>query len=350
MQPFSGDLPSLCVIVPCYNEEEMLPAFFAQVVPALEQATAGRWNILCVDDGSQDATFSIIAQWHERDQRVSGIRLSRNFGHQAALSAGLAYARGEYIGIMDCDLQDPVEVLVELYRACLDDNLDVSLGIRRRRDAPLLLRAAYSAFYYIIQRTADHEWPRNAGDFSVMSARCQRVLLSLPEQSRMLRGLRSWVGFRQSGIPYDRPARLHGTSKYNLRKMTALALQGLISFSTVPLRLASIIGVGMGIFSIVFGIVILINRLFPRFSLLGYWVGANAGTATVLVFLAFALSVLFVCLGIVGEYLIVLLQEIKKRPAAIVSSMVGDVQPLEAAYGLLEATTRPTASRTAHTR
>jgi polyisoprenyl-phosphate glycosyltransferase len=348
VQPFSGDLPSLCVIVPCYNEEEMLPAFFAQVVPALEQATAGRWNILCVDDGSQDTTFSIIAQGHERDPRVSGLRLSRNFGHQAALSAGLAYARGEYIGIMDCDLQDPVEVLVQLYRACLDDNLDVCVGIRRRRDAPLLLRAAYSAFYHIIQRAADHDWPRDAGDFSVMSARCQRVLLSLPEQSRMLRGLRSWVGFRQSGIPYDRPARLRGSSKYNLRKMTALALQGLISFSTVPLRLASMIGVSMGIFSVLFGILILINRLFPRFSLLGYWVGANAGTATVLVFLAFALSVLFVCLGIVGEYLIVLLQEIKKRPAAIVSTTVGDVRPLEAAYGLLEAT-RPSASRTAHT-
>jgi dolichol-phosphate mannosyltransferase len=159
----------------------------------------------------------------------------------------------------------------------------------------------------------------------------------------MLRGLRSWVGFRQSGIPYERPARLHGTTKYNVRKLTALALQGLISFSTIPLRLASIIGVSMGILSVLFGILILINRLFPRFSVLGYWVGANAGTATMLVFLAFALSVLFVCMGIVGEYLIVLLQEIKKRPAGIVAAVVGDVRPQEAAYGLLEATQPPAA-------
>jgi glycosyltransferase involved in cell wall biosynthesis len=322
----------------------MLPAFFAKALPALEQATAGRFSILCVDDGSQDATFAILAQWHQRDPRVSAVRLSRNFGHQAALSVGLAYARGEHVGIMDCDLQDPVEVLVELYRACLADNLDVCLGIRRRRDAPLLLRAAYSAFYHLIQRAADHDWPRDAGDFCVMSARCQQVLLALPEQSRMLRGLRSWIGFRQSGIPYNRPARLHGSTKYNVRKMVALAVQGLISFSTIPLRLASIIGVSMGVFSIVFGILILINRLFPRFSLLGYWVGANAGTATVLVFLAFALSVLFVCLGILGEYLIVLLQEIKKRPAAIVAAIIGEVRRQESAYGVLEAATPPAVS------
>jgi dolichol-phosphate mannosyltransferase len=322
----------------------MLPAFFAKVVPTLDQACGPEWTILCVDDGSTDHTFSIIHQWHEREPRVSGVRLSRNFGHQAALSVGMAYARGQYIGIMDCDLQDPVEVLVELYQACLKDDLDVCWGIRGTRDAPFWLRASYSAFYYIIQRTADHDWPRDAGDFCVFTARCQRVLLSLPEQSRMLRGLRSWIGFRQSGIPYDRPTRQHGTTKYTLRKLTALALQGLISFSTIPLRLASIIGVSMGIFSVVFGILILINRLFRSFSLLGYWVGANAGTATVLVFLAFALSVLFVCVGIVGEYLIVLLQEMKRRPAAIVSTVVGDVQPLEAAYGLLEATQSPAAS------
>ena len=123
-------------MVPCFNEEEMLPVFFAKVIPELDQATGGRWTILCVDDGSHDATFRIISQWRQRDPRVSGVRLSRNFGHQAALSVGLAYARGEYIGIMDCDLQDPVEVLVELYRACVADNLDVCLGIRQKRDAP----------------------------------------------------------------------------------------------------------------------------------------------------------------------------------------------------------------------
>ena len=335
------DTPRLCVIVPCFNEEDMLPEFFEAVMPVLEDATGGDWSILCVDDGSRDATFETISEWHQHDPRISGVRLSRNFGHQAALSTGLAYARGEYIGIMDCDLQDPAEVLAQLYRACVDDELDVCYGIRGRRDAPWFLRAAYSTFYRIIQRAAEHEWPRDAGDFCVMSARCQHALLALPEQSRMLRGLRSWVGFRQSGIAYARPARLRGSTKYNFKKLTALALQGLISFSNVPLRLASLMGVGMGCFSVAFGVMVLINRLFPRFTLLGYWVGANPGTATLLVFLAFTLSVLFVCLGIIGEYLVLLLHEIKKRPAAIVSSVVGDMRPHDSAYALLDASAQP---------
>ncbi len=322
----------LCVVVPCYNEEEMLPEFFRAVIPALEEATDGNWAILCIDDGSQDATFETICAWRNRDSRISGIRLSRNFGHQAALSTGLTFAAGRYIGVMDCDLQDPVEVLVELYRTCVRDNLDVCNGIRGRRDAPLFLRTAYSVFYRIIQKVADHTWPRDAGDFCVISERCQRALLALPEQSRMLRGLRSWVGFRQSGIRYDRPARLRGTSKYNVSRLIALALQGLISFSHIPLRLASFTGLGMGILSVVFGLFVLINRLFPRATMFGYWVGANAGIASVLVFLSFTISGLFLCLGIVGEYLIVLLHEIKRRPTAIVASVAGDLRRVDAAY------------------
>lgn len=334
--PISGnDVTRLCVVVPCYNEEAMLPAFFQAVCPALEKATNGFWSILCVDDGSRDATFATIVDWHRRDARILGLRLSRNFGHQAALSAGLAYARADYIGIMDCDLQDPPEVLVELYQTSIRDDLDVCYGIRGKREAPLFLRAAYHLFYLIINKAADHPWPRNVGDFCVMSARCQEALLSLPEKSRMLRGLRSWVGFRQTGIVYDRPARLHGKSKYNVPRLTALGLQGLISFSHVPLRLASFMGLGMGAFSILFGLIVLVNRLFPSFALFGYWVGANPGVATILVFSSFALSILFVCLGIVGEYLIVLLQEIKCRPAAIIASGVGRLEPRETAYPVL---------------
>jgi dolichol-phosphate mannosyltransferase len=335
---FHEDFVRLCVIVPCYNEEEMLPEFFSAVVPALERSAAGRWAILCVDDGSQDSTFAVISKWHQRDPRITGVRLSRNFGHQAALSVGLAYAHGQYLGIMDCDLQDPVEVLVQLYESCVRDDLDVCFGVRETRDAPVLLRGAYSVFYRIMHNVADHDWPRDVGDFCVISARCQTALLSLPEQSRMLRGLRSWVGFRQSGIPYDRPARLRGTSKYTVARLLALALQGLISFSHIPLRLASLMGVGMAGLSILMAIAFLINRLFPKVSLFGYWVGANPGIATVVVLTSFTLSILFVCLGIVGEYLIVLLHEIKRRPTAIVQAVVGDLRPKNPAYPLVDST------------
>ena len=339
--------PRLCLIVPCYNEEEMLPTFLTAVTSALQDAIGADFAIVCVDDGSRDATYATIETWHRRDKRVCGVRLSRNFGHQAALAVGLACARGEYIGIMDCDMQDPVEVLIELYRACVRDDLDVCYGIRASREASWVLRAAYSLFYRIINTTAAHEWPRDAGDFCVISARCQRTLLALPEQSRMLRGLRSWVGFRQSGIAYQRPARLHGHTKYNVPRLVALALQGLISFSHVPLRLATAMGLGMGLLSLVFGAAILINRLWPKFTLFGYWIGASPGVTTLIVFLAFTLSVLFICLGIVGEYLIVLLQEVKRRPTAVIASVIGELQPRPSSYSVIHAGTQTATPRTA---
>ena len=324
-----AELPTahaLSLVVPCYNEEEMLPAFFEAVVPQLEAATKGSWQIVCVDDGSRDNTFAIIARRHVADPRIVGVRLSRNFGHQAAVSVGLAFAAGDYVGVLDCDLQDPVEVLVELYRKARAEDLDVCYGVRARRDAPLFLRLAYSLYYRIIERLAEHHWPRDAGDFCVMSARCHKVLLSLPETSRMMRGLRSWVGFKQEGLPYDRPKRLHGSSKYNIARLSVLAMQGLIAFSNIPLRLASIVGLVMGAFSMFFGVLVVVNRFFPRLTIVGYWVGANPGVTTVLCFLALVFSILFVSVGIIGEYLGVLLREVKRRPTAVVESVLGGLE------------------------
>ena len=318
-------MPRLCLIVPCFNEEQALPVFFQKVIPALHKATDGKWSLLCIDDGSQDATFEIIAQQHSCDRRVMGIRLSRNFGHQPAVSAGLAFAHGEYVGIIDADLQDPVEVLLELYDKARRENLEVCYGIRGRRDSPLSLRLAYSIFYRIVDRLADHAWPRDAGDFCVLSARCHQVLISLPEHSRMVRGLRAWVGFRQAGVRYDRPARLHGKTKYSLRRLCALAMQGFVASSSIPLRVATIIGIAMAVFSTLFGCIVLINRLVPRFTVVGYWVGANPGLATVLLFLSFVASMMFLCLGIIGEYLIVMFQELKRRPTAVIDSVMGDI-------------------------
>lgn len=339
MLPYTWNEPAslarFCVIVPCCNEEDALPHLISTLTPALEAATGGAWMLLLIDDGSRDATAAIMAAAHARDHRIRGVHLSRNFGHQAALSVGLSCARGEYIGIMDADMQDPVDVLMSLYTTCRRDDLDVCYGIRGKRDAPVLLRAAYGLFYRLINSAADHEWPRDVGDFCVMSARCQQTLLALPEQSRMLRGLRSWVGFRQSGIAYDRPARRHGSSKYNVRRLITLALQGLISFSHVPLRIASALGATMAGLSVLFGVVILLNRLFPHFTLFGYWIGVNPGLATLIVFLSFIASVLLICLGILGEYMIVVLQEIKRRPTAIVASVVGDVQPHATSYPIV---------------
>jgi glycosyltransferase involved in cell wall biosynthesis len=325
------DSVRLSLIAPCYNEEDALPAFFQAVIPALESATAGRWCVICVDDGSRDRTFEIIAQQHAIDPRVTGIRLSRNFGHQPAVAVGLAYATGAYVGVIDADLQDPIDVLIALYRKAVDEKLDVCFGIRGRRDAPLLLRVAYSLFYRIIDRLADHEWPRDTGDFCVISSRCHKVMLSLPEHSRMMRGLRAWVGFRQAGVSYSRPARLYGETKYNFRRLCALAMQGMVAFSSIPLRIATLIGLMMTGFSVLFGLLVLINRFVPRFTILGYWVGANAGVSSILVFGAFITSMMFLCIGIIGEYLIVMFQELKRRPTAVVGELLGSIHKNELA-------------------
>jgi dolichol-phosphate mannosyltransferase len=238
------------VVLPCFNEEEVLPLFFEHVIPQLENSTVGRWRIVCVDDGSRDATSAIIASAHASDPRIVGIQLSRNFGHQAAISAGLAYASGDYIGVMDCDMQDPVEVLLQLYERARRDGLDVCYGVRAKRTAPLFLRLGYWLFYRIIDRLAQHPWPKDAGDFCVMSAKCHALLLALPEQSRMMRGLRSWVGLIQAGVSYHRPERARGASKYNLWRLSSLAMQGLIDFSGIPLRMATVIGLLMAVGSL----------------------------------------------------------------------------------------------------
>jgi glycosyltransferase involved in cell wall biosynthesis len=333
----SGRRQAFCLVVPCFNEEDMLPAFFGAVIPQLNAAVGDSWQIICVDDGSRDTTFAVIEREHRIEPRIAGLRLSRNFGHQAAVSVGLAFASADYVGVIDSDLQDPIEVLIQLYEKAQAEQLDVCYGIRGRRDAPILLRFAYSLYYRIVERLAEHHSPRDAGDFCVISARCHQALISLPEHSRMLRGLRSWVGFKQDGLAYDRPARLHGTTKYNLRKLVALALQGLVAFSNIPLRLASITGLVMGVFSMLFGLFVVVNRLFPRFTALGYWVGANPGVATLLCFLTFVFSILFICLGIMGEYLVVLLQEVKRRPTGIVQMVVGEVQKSELAENIADA-------------
>jgi dolichol-phosphate mannosyltransferase len=227
---------------------------------------------------------------------------------------------------MDCDLQDPPEVLIRLYERALREGLDVCYGVRARRQAPPLLRLGYWCYYRLIGRISDHRWPNDAGDFGVIGSKCQAILLALPERSRVMRGLRAWVGLKQAGIQYDRPKRAGGSSKYSFWKLCGLAMRSLIAFSNVPLRLASIMGVIMGAGSILVGMLAFVNRVFPRVTVLGYWIGANPGITTLLCFLALVFSVLFFSLGIIGEYLVVLLQEVKGRPTAIVAGVIGPVR------------------------
>lgn len=309
----------LTVLVPCLNEEDSLPHFLESVIPALERCAGADWSILVVDDGSTDGTYDLVAARHANDPRIGIVSLSRNFGHQAAITAGLAYVNADFIAIMDADLQDPPQVMEQLFSKVTNEGFDICLGVRGKREAPVLLNVAYKLFYRLMKSLSDHPWPVDAGDFSVFSRRVHQALLRLPENDRMLRGLRSWVGFKSASITYERPARGHGRAKYNFWRLLALAISAMVGFSTVPLRLASLIGFGMSLFTLLAGFLFLLNRLFPSFWLFGYYVGANPGTTTILLYASLVSSMLFLCLGIIGEYLAVLIRETKRRPCAIVT-------------------------------
>ena len=312
--------PKFCVVIPCYNEEESIPALVEKLTPALEAATQGDWEILFVDDGSCDATAHLIWELNAKDKRFKGVRLSRNFGHQPAVWTGIQSARAACIGVIDCDLQDPPEVLVQLYNKVAEEKFDVCAGVRgKREEAPWWLSLAYKAFYQLMGVMAEHDYTLDSGDFCVFNKRVHNALCRLSEATPVHRGLRSWVGFNQTTVTYQRPPRLHGKSKYNLRRLSILAINNLVNFSTAPLRLATWVGLVMGVVTLVAAALFLLNRLFPAFSIFGYYVGANAGTATLVLYLSFIASALFFCLGIIGEYIAVIVKEVKKRPVTVIA-------------------------------
>lgn len=313
----------LSVVIPCFNEEESLPELLKRLPPYLEAATQGAWEIILVDDGSSDRTGQFIQYAHHKDPRVRGVVLSRNFGHQAAIFAGLAFASGAYCGVMDADLQDPPEVLIQCFNKGREDNCDLVYAVRQRRQANVLLKLSYWAFYRIMRALAEYSWPLDAGDFSVFNRKVLGLIMQLPEHVRVLRGLRSWVGMKQGYVTYNRPHRGRGESKYNVVKLFGLATNALISFSNVPLRLASFVGVGMSAASVLLGVFLLINRFVPSFTLFGYYIGQNPGTTTIVILLLLIGSLLFLCLGIIGEYLGVVIKEVKRRPIAIIREQVG---------------------------
>jgi len=328
---------SLSIVIPCYNEGESIPDLIKALVPHLDGATKGSWEIILVDDGSVDRTAELIAEAHRAENRVRGVILSRNFGHQPAIFAGLSYASGDLVGIMDADLQDPPQVLLQCFEKARSEGLDLVYAVRKRRRASLALKVSYWAFYRAMHALAEYSWPLDAGDFSVFNRKVLALIMQLPEHVRVLRGLRSWVGLKQGFVDYDRPERGKGESKYSALKLMGLALNALISFSNLPLRLASVVGLGMSVLSVLAGILLLINRFFPRFTLFGYYIGANPGTTTIVILLLFLGSLLFLCLGILGEYLAVVIKEVKRRPIAIVERHLGISRPLGKSRLILEA-------------
>jgi len=310
----------LSVVIPCLNEEESLPVFLEVVVPLLKgRFKDGSWELIFINDGSTDATEKIILDAGVRHPEIRGITLTRNFGHQSALFTGLADARGEIVAFVDADMQDPPDVLVQLISEVQEDRVDVAFGVRGDRDANWLMKQCYDGFYRMMNAISDHPWQIDAGDFCAMNRKAANFLLGFQESDVFLRGLRSWIGLRQAGIRYSRPKRDRGSSSYSLRRLIGLAMKGVTGFSTLPLRMASFFSMFFAFGCAASTVILVANRIFPAFTLFGYQIGASPGTTTLSILILLVSCAISFSLGIIGEYLAVLLIEVKRRPRALIS-------------------------------
>jgi dolichol-phosphate mannosyltransferase len=308
----ASERPMLTVVVPVLDEQDNLAALHAQLTDVL--ATVGTYEIVFVDDGSTDRSAEIVLELRAGDPRVRLVRLSRNFGHQAALSAGLDHAEGRAVIFMDADLQDPPGLITALV-AQWEAGHEVVYAIRQRRKEGVFKRAGYFAFYRLFHRLAEMEIPLDAGDFCLIDRRVADVIRALPEHHRFLRGLRSWAGFRQVGVAYDRPARNAGAPKYTMRRLVKLAVDGLLAFSSVPLRLASY----LGFFTALAGIAYIAFAVLARF-----FVGhIPAGWTSIIAVVLTVGGAQLMLTGLLGEYLARVYDETKGRPLYVVDETHG---------------------------
>ena len=302
------EAPIISIVVPCFNEEEILPQALNRL-HAAGQATGRSYEILLVDDGSTDRTWEIIAAQAQHDARVRGVRLSRNFGHQMALTAGLERARGSDVLVIDADLQDPPELLGVML-AKRAEGFDVVYGQRRSRAGETWFKLVTAKlFYRLIGYLAEVSIPPDTGDFRLMSRRAVDAFLLLPETSRFIRGMVAWIGYAQVAVPYDRQARTAGKTKYSLGRMLRFSADAVTGFSIKPLRAASLASAGL------LGAAFLIT-LWALITWLGH--GTVRGWTSLIVTILLVGGVQTLILGIIGEYIGRLFLEVKRRPLYLI--------------------------------
>ena len=304
-------LVKLSLVVPAFNEEGALPELLTRVQRVLDSLPAD-WEVIVVDDGSTDATWAVIEEASGRDERVRGIRLSRNFGHQIALTAGLSSARGDQIVTMDGDLQHPPETIPSLVEKAAE-GFDVVYAVRGQSDVegPFKVNSA-RLFYKTVNLLTSLDLPVGGADFRLMSRRVVDALLLMPERHRFLRGMTRWVGFPQATVEYDRDARFQGQSKYTLRAMVRLAIDAIVGFSALPLRLASMLGILLAFLGALYFVYVIGVRVFSDSAVEGW-------TSVVGVTLVLG-GVQLACIGIIGQYLGRMYDELKNRPLYVVQA------------------------------
>ncbi|HVS15680.1 MAG TPA: glycosyltransferase family 2 protein [Thermoanaerobaculia bacterium] len=312
-QPHGGARPALSVVIPVWNEREVLPVLRERLVAALE-STAGAWEIVFVDDGSRDGSLDLLVGFHREDPRIAVIELSRNWGHQAALTAGLCHARGDAVVLMDADLQDPPEVIPDLV-AAWEQGAKVVLAQRRTRAEGGWRAPLFKLFYRLLGVVSDYPIPLDAGIFGLLDRQPADAIARLAESNRYLPGLRAWVGYRTTVVLYDRAERAAGEPKQSLWKLIRYALDAIFSFSYKPLRLSLVTGGTVAAFAVLYGAALLFCRLL---GIGMFGIPVIDGYTSTIVSVLFLGGVQLMGLGILGEYLGRVYDEVKRRPLFLV--------------------------------
>jgi polyisoprenyl-phosphate glycosyltransferase len=302
----------ISIVVPIYNSS----AFMHNLLEAIDsEKQKSGWNLelILVEDGSKDNSFEKIEELAKQYPYIKGIKLSKNFGHQIAVKTGLSHCTGDYVAIIDDDLQDPPSLLPNFF-SYLDKGYDVAYGIRKKRKESFIKRFSYNSFYRILKSMSDIYIPIDSGDFCVMKARVVANMLRLPEQNPFLRGIRAWVGFKQIGVEYERAARYDGQSGYTLKKLLKIAMDGIFSFSTAPIRLITMLGVLGFTFATIYSAIIIFEYFFHGISVQGF--------ATLAIIISFFGSLTLICLGIIGEYIVRIYDEVRNRPYVVIEKTI----------------------------
>src|SRR5271156_86873 len=317
----SSQNPIVSIIIPCYNEEEVLLACHSRLLQVFAGYDDTQFELIYVNDGSSDRTEELLRYLHDAYSHTRVVMLSRNFGHQAAVTAGLTAASGQCVVIIDADLQDPPEVILQMIERW-QAGYEVVYGIRETRagESGFKLKSA-QLFYRLINKLSDVEIPLDTGDFRLLDRRAVDAMLAMPERHRLLRGMSSWIGFRQFGLKYARDARFAGETKYPLGKMINLALDGIFSFSTVPLRFVTTLGICTAVLAAAGILYSLIVRIFTP-----HWV---PGWATLILAVLLTGGIEMFCFGILGEYIGRIYTEIKQRPLYVVREVLETAVPAE---------------------
>ena len=308
-------MPKYSLIIPIYNEEETIPELYRRVSDIMDSLDDSV-ELILINDGSGDRSLNLMRELQERDARVCYISFARNFGHQAAVTAGLNFARGQVIVVLDADLQDPPELIPKMIESWQAGYHVVYAQRTKRKKESWFKRLTAYVFYRLLQQLADVDIPADTGDFCLMDRQVVDVLNSMPERNRYIRGLRAWIGFRQTAVKFERDPRFAGEVKYTFKKSLALAINSLVSFSKIPLRLSTYVGLFSALIALFMALLVLYWRLQQPES-------PVTGLATILIAVFFLGSVQLISIGILGEYIGRIYEEVKGRPAYTIAEIAG---------------------------